>query len=173
VNGAGGTGVAPPGDFAGTVDGELDPEGVRIRDLPRRAHHGPEGAGAQVYLRLGEVERVCTFDGTRRHVVADRVADYFAEGVDDDGHFRLGHVDGRVGPDGDGTAVTDDPPRRRLEEQLRPLGVVNELVDARRPLALLDARLTRDHVGDAGGPDLGPPPHLLPFSRETEDRGGH
>src|SRR5262249_31765738 len=53
-------------------------------------------------------------------------------------------------------AVARHAPGRGLEEDLRPLRVVDPLVDVGRPLALLAAGLTGDLVRDTAGPDLGP-----------------
>src|SRR6185437_4590808 len=93
------------------------------------------------------------------HVVALRVPGDLASAGHHEGDLGLGHVDGGVLADRYRLAVAGHPPGRGLEEDLRPLRVVDPLVDVGRPLAFLAAGLPGDLVRDAAGPDLGPAVH--------------
>ena len=112
--------------------------GQRAVDDQTRA----EGRAAGVDLRLRQIERVLAFDVARAHVVADRVAEDRAARVDRQRQLRLGHVPLRIGADPHRSARADDAVRRRLEEQLRPVRVVDAVVEAAaaRVLRLLHAR---------------------------------
>ena len=69
--------------------------------------------------------------------------------------LRLGDVPGRVGADADRSSRADRAPAGRvLQEQLRPLRVVDERVDVLDG-ALVDARVAAPLVRDAGAPHLG------------------
>ena len=115
-------------------------------DLERLGAQGgengrPERAGAGVDLRLGQVERVRTFDLPGGDVVADRDADDLAAGPDDEADLRLRDVPGRVRADADRLAGTDRAAAAGvLEEELGPLGVVDERVHVLDG-TLLDARI--------------------------------
>ena len=130
-------------------------KGVGVGHLPHGPHHGAEGATPEIDLGLREVERVLALDRTGRHVVADRIAHDIAPSVYHQGYLGLGYVQSRVRPHCHRAAIAYHPPRRRLEEQLGPVGVVDELVRIRSPLALFDTGFPRYLVGNATGPYLG------------------
>ncbi len=152
----GGARRAAPDRLPAAGDGEPDRQRVGVSDLPGGPDGRAEGAAAEKYLRLRQVERVLAFDGAGGDIVADCVAGDLAEGVDDERDLGLGHVKGRVAADGDGLAVPDNSPGGRLVKQLRARRVVDPLVDVRRLLAFLYPCLLRDLVRHAAGPDLGP-----------------
>src|SRR6185312_5218145 len=131
----------------------------------RRAHRAP----AQVDLGLRQVERVLALDRPGRHVVARGVARDLAEAVDHQGDLGFRHVEAGVGTHRDGLPVADDSPRCRLEEKLRPFGLIDLLVDVGRALALLDPRLAGRDVRDPGRPDLGP---AVDRRQQGDVRGG-
>ena len=106
-----------------------------------------------VDLGLRQVERVGALDRARREVVGRQVADDLATGVDDQRELGLGDVPGRVGADSQRRARCPHARGGRLEEQLGPLRLVDQLVDVAHR-GLLDARRGRAPVGDAAGPHL-------------------
>src|SRR5690606_39099085 len=112
-----------------------------------------ECTGPGVDLGLRQVERVLTLDGTTAHVVARNIPEDLAVPVDDETDLGLGHVPPGIRADADRLAVSDDPLGGRLEEDLRAVGVVDELVHV-RVLGLLRAPVPAAQVGDTGRPDL-------------------
>jgi hypothetical protein len=138
------------------ADDQPDREAVRVGHLPGRADHRAQRAAAQVDLGLRQVQRVLALDRARAHVVAHRIAADLARGVEDQGQLGLGHVDGRVGAHRDGLARAGHPPGGRLEEQLRPFGLVDQRVQPPGALALLHALTLRQLVRHPGRPDLRP-----------------
>src|SRR5204862_459885 len=89
--------------------------------------------------RLRQVERVLALDVPRAHVVADRVADDRAARGHDERELGLGHIPACVAADPHGLAAPTHTMRRRLEEELRALGVIHAIVEvtaSRRPTGL-------------------------------------
>ena len=114
-----------------------------------------ERARAGVDLRLRQVERVRALDVAGRHVVPDRDSRDRAVLAQHEPDLGLGDVPGRVRAHPDRRARADGATAGRvLQEELRPLGVVDERVDVARR-ALLDARVARALVRDSGAPHLG------------------
>ena len=65
-------------------------------------------------------------------------------------------------PDPDGLAWRDDLFRKRLEEDLRPLGIVDAVVGARAELGFHHSGFPASEIGHTGGP------HLLGFDRRQQ-----
>src|SRR5438552_9945520 len=137
---------------AAALDRHVD---LRVRDvhLPREHRSWPDRAASVVDLRLRQEERVLSLDAPRAHVVAARERDDLTVRVREDGELGLGYVPCRVLAHADLAAVRNDAPSRRFEEELRPVALVDLLVD-RLLGRLLNARLAASQVGDARGPDL-------------------
>ena len=128
-----------------------NPCGSRGGMYRRRA----DRAGRCVHLRLAQVERVRALDLARRDVVADRVREDLAALSDHDPDLGLGDVPGRVAADPDRLARPHRAPRRRvLQEQLRSVGLVDEVVDV-LDRALAHPRVPAALVRDARAPHLG------------------
>src|SRR5439155_5729006 len=145
---------------AGALDRHAD---LRARDVdvPGEDRGRADRTAAVVDLRLGQEERVLTFDAPRAHVVAARECDDLAVRVRENSELRLRHVPRRVLADAHLAAVRNDAPPGGLEEELWPVALVDVLVD-RLLRRLLDARLTASEIRDPGRPDL------LRFGRRGE-----
>ena len=136
------------------------PSRIRIRISSGASGAGdedgrPERARAGVDLRLRQVERVGALDVARGDVVADRDAGDVAALAEHEPDLRLGHGPGRVGADADRRARADRAPAGRvLEEELGPVGVVDERVDVLAALSSI-AGVAAALVRDARAPDLG------------------
>ena len=103
---------------------------------------GPERAGAGVDLRLRQVERVRALDVAGRDVVADRDAGDVAvrrrgrAPISGSGTFQVESARMPIGSPG----PTVRRQRRVLQEELRPLGLVDERVDVLAPRSPRPAR---------------------------------
>src|SRR5437867_1476817 len=146
--------------FSGALDGHVH---LRSRDVdvPREHSGGADRAAAVVDLRLREEERIFALDASRAHVVPAREGDDLGVRVRQDGELGFGHVPRRVLAYADLGAVRNDAPPGGLEEEFRPVALVNMLVD-RLLTRLLDARFATPQIRDPGGPDL------LRFGRRGE-----
>src|SRR5437588_722712 len=80
------------------------------------------------------------------------------------GDAAAGTSPARVGTNLHEVAGTDDAPGGRLEEQLRPRRLVDEIVEARSTSRFFLAGLLAALVGDAGGP------HFLGVERRQQRR---
>ena len=118
---------------------------TRDIDLPCQHRGRTDRAAAVVDLRLREKERVLPFDAARAHVVPDREGDDLAVRVREDGELGLGDVPGRVLAHADLAAVRDHAPPRSFEEELRPVALVDVLVD-RLLGRLFEARLAAAEI---------------------------
>ena len=134
---------------------------VRVVDLGCERDDRSKRRRLVVDLGLWQVERVLSFDTAGRDVVAYGVADDLTGAVDHQRAFRLGNVPGAVAADGDLLAWSGDPEAHPLEEDLRPIRFVDDVVDA-LGLRLFHAGVTTAHVGDPGAPDF------LPVDRSLE-----
>jgi hypothetical protein len=133
------------------IDRQPDVEG-RL-DRGRRDDRRPEGARPVVGLGLWEVEGVLPLDRPGRYVVPDRVSDDRERCVENERQLGLGDVPVRVGSDADLGVRADRAPAGCLQEELRPLGLVDAVVGGRLH-CLLDAGVAGPEVGDARRPDL-------------------
>ena len=140
--------AAPVPHRRGSASGSRAARRRGERERPARAHrrrHRPSPAAGRAGSRL---------DLPGRDVVADRDADDLAAGSDDEADFRLGDIPGRVRADADRLAGTDRAAAAGvLEEELRPVGVVDERVHVLDG-ALLNARISRTLICDTRAPDL-------------------
>src|SRR5919204_1176243 len=133
-------------------DPKLDRE--RRREVVGDQDRGPNRARAGKQLGLWQVERVLALDVPRGQVVANR--DTKNGAVVAENESELGFRDGpaRVGADTDRRAWPDRaPPGRVLEEDLRPLGDVDEAVDVLH-VRLLDPRPAAPFIRHARRPRL-------------------
>ena len=87
-------------------------------------------------------------------VVADREADQLQRGTQDQGQLRLRDRPSRIPPDPDRLPRADDPAGRRLEEELRAAGRVDQIVEGGGALRLFLPGHLAAFVGHAGPPDF-------------------
>ena len=143
----------------------FDRRRARVGDVARQDDGARQAQRVVVDLGLRQVERVGALDRARREVVGRQVADHLATGVDDQRQLGLGDVPGRVGADSQRRARCPHARGGRLEEELGPLRLVDQLVDVAHR-GLLDACRGRAPVGDAAGPHL-----LIVDGRQQLGRG--
>ena len=90
---------------------------------------GPSAAQRSKSLRLRQVQRIFALDVAAAQVVADGVADHGTVAGDGQRQLGFGHDPPRVAAQVHRDAGTNDAIRRRLEEQFRPLGIVDPVVE--------------------------------------------
>ena len=113
--------------LVGDAHDDLEAQRLARRDVERRA----DRARARVDLRLGQVERVrAPRSRGRRRRSRSCTRGSCPRSPTTSADLGLGHVPGRVAADPDRLAGADGAPRPGvLEEELGPVGVVDEVVD--------------------------------------------
>ena len=150
--------VSPANSSAPSRVGDPQPDRERRVPVVRHGERRPDRAGAGEDLGLRDVERVRALDVAARDVVADRHRDRLARPRRARRRARAPapSSSSRCAPGSTPPGPDRAPHRGVLQEELGPVGVVDEGVDvARVGLRLLEPRVAAALVRDAGAPDLG------------------
>ena len=137
---------------AGADDPHLDADLLPRRGRADRHEARADAAAAVIHLGLRQVERVRALDAARGHVVAEDERLQLSVRPGNRAEFRLGHVPVRVSPDAELLSGADRGARRSLDEQLRPPGAEDSIVNVAAVDGLFPPRLAAAGEGHAGGP---------------------